>query len=78
MLYRVFLEGVPVIYENNDFNKFEDPWEYKIQPHSEPLLNDVPRNHTLPPEGKIVSIFSLFRIGSVKYIYKIIRTSVSC
>lgn len=63
--YRLFLDGVPLIYENNDFNKFEDAWDYKIQPHSEPLLDDAPRNHTLPPEGKIVSI--LFR--TIRFIY---------
>lgn len=37
----------------NDVSNFVDDWDYRLESHSEPLLNFSAGNHELPPPSKV-------------------------
>lgn len=45
--------AVPVTIEKEELNRFEDPWDYRVAVHGEPLLGNVDGNHSLPPAPKV-------------------------
>ncbi|KAJ3657922.1 hypothetical protein Zmor_009698 [Zophobas morio] len=51
LLHRLTTHATPIASVN--VHNFEDDWDYKIQPHSEPLIGEVTHNHILPPEIKV-------------------------
>ncbi|XP_044749117.1 sphingomyelin phosphodiesterase-like isoform X2 [Coccinella septempunctata] len=40
----------------NEVSNFVDDWDYRLEPHSEPLLNISSTNHELPPPPKVHNI----------------------
>lgn len=50
--------GIPVRIEKEELNGFEDPWEYRVSVHGEPLLGSVEGNHSLPPAPVVSFSFS--------------------
>lgn len=49
----VLVNAIPVTIEKEEFNRFEDPWDYRVGIHAEPLLGNVAGNHSLPPAPEV-------------------------
>lgn len=73
MVFVLDLNAIPITVD--DIN-FDDPWEYKILPHNEPLLKNVLENHVLPPIGsRQVFIYCLNDINKLKLMHQFIFNS---
>lgn len=60
MFVHAVLVAVPVTIEKEELNRFEDPWDYKVAIHREPLLGNAAGNHSLPPAAEVS--FSILRL----------------